>query len=267
MMEKSLLAMPGNRRGSSSDKLECSEGAEATLWLLRPLRSLGMTIRRSGIDLPPPSSRPPRPPSRELSSGPCDFQIPSRGPRGRHPSAGPDAPPRRERYLAWTPSTRWPRRSGAAGSRRAAHRHRGGDGRRLGGAARGARRCARPRRRWRSHPGHRGEPSVGARPDGAAGRRARRRGRGAGAGAPRRGAGDLGRGPRDVRADRRARRAARSRPAPRCCTICNAGALATGGIGTALAPMYRTGAGRGPQVVVAARRGRCSRAAGSPRGS
>ena len=51
-------------------------------------------------------------------------------------------------------------------------------------------------------------------------------------------------------------------------THCNAGALATGGIGTALAPVYTLHAGRTPRGGRSPPRpGRCSREAGSPRGS
>ena len=51
-------------------------------------------------------------------------------------------------------------------------------------------------------------------------------------------------------------------------THCNAGALATGGIGTALAPVYTLHEARPPASRSwPTRPGRCCRAAGSPPGS
>ena len=50
-------------------------------------------------------------------------------------------------------------------------------------------------------------------------------------------------------------------------TICNAGVLATGGIGTALAPIYTCTRPAGRRRSSCPRPGPCCRAAGSPRGS
>ena len=138
---------------------------------------------------------------------------------------------------------------GAAGAGRAADRDRGRDGRR---ASRG------PGRQPSAVPL---PPSItlgATRPTAVnlhwALRRMERRadraaalGRGAGAGAAGGGAGDLGRGPRDVRADRRAGRPAHARAARPSRRSAMRASLATGGIGTALAPIYHLHrAGRGP---------------------
>ena len=77
---------------------------------------------------------------------------------------------------------------------------------------------------------------AGPYPDGAPGRRAVKNGEPRRSPA-RRGAGDLGRGPRDVRADRRSSVPRWSRDST-VAPSCNAGSLATGGIGSALAPVY-----------------------------
>ncbi len=124
-------------------------------------------------------------------------------------------------------------------------------------------------RRRRANPAraaHRGESRVGRRSHArrCGGRRPRRT-------RPVRAAAVRGnrhprRRPRHVSPDRRARDRVPARRR-RVLTHCNAGALATGGIGTALAPVYLA-AERGWRVeVFATRRGRCCRAADSPPGS